>query len=76
MEDKQSVLDEAIRCSSQAGSCFRSIEGRGGIWLAVELKYQQSFAGIADWTFNPTKTIWSQVSLAEAVLISGQFVDK
>ena len=40
---KQSESDWAIRYASQSTSCFRSMEGRGVIWLAVELRYHHPF---------------------------------
>ena len=42
---------QAINIPSQSTQCFRGMEGRGVIWLAVELKYQQPFAYTTDaWT--------------------------
>ena len=55
--NKHSVSERDVNNSSQSTHCFRSTEGRGGSWLAVELKYQQTFTRIVDLWLDVTK-LW------------------
>src|SRR4029434_4918093 len=59
MGNKYSSSDQAMINPSQSKRCFRSTEGRGVIWVAVELKYQRPFAKLnhGHLSFNSTSNL-------------------